>query len=170
MSRRDPGPGPAAHGAGVRDADIDPDRVRESTEINRHDLIHEFASVAGHMAYWSERFAEAQRGYGEAKFALELTEARLAMRHRETLGALVSAGELKLPRGVTEAMVQERVLTDPVYQGARLDLIEAEAAKARLHGIVGAVATKRDMLVSLGAHVRAEMNLDPLIRERATRE
>jgi len=39
--------------------------------------------------------------------------------------------------------------------------------KIRLYGVIDAVRTKRDMLISIGAQVRAEMESDPSIRERS---
>lgn len=150
--------------------DIDQGFLRESVEIDRTDLQGEFGRVASQLAYWMERHAEAQGVTGEAKYALETVDARLGLRHRETLRQQVELGKLVVARGITEAMVREQVVLDPEYRAARLGLIEAESMEARLNGITKAVATKRDMLVSLGAHVRAEMGLDPVIRMQAARD
>lgn len=153
-----------------RDEEEEDEFLRRSVGIDRQDIQAEYAAVAGQLAFWTEQYAEAQGTAGQAKYALEVVEARMGLRHREILRQKVETGQLTVARGITEAMVREQVVLDPDYRAARLGLIEAEAAEARLNGIAKAVATKRDMLISLGAHVRAEMGLDPVIRAQAARD
>jgi hypothetical protein len=56
---------------------------------------------------------------------------------------------------------------DPDGQQARAKEVAADAERVRLYGVLDALRSKRDMLISLGAHIRAEMQHDPMIRERA---
>jgi hypothetical protein len=58
---------------------------------------------------------------------------------------------------------------DQRYQDALVDEIATEVERERLKGAVTALLTKRDMCVQLGANHRAEMERDPVIRERARR-
>ena len=46
---------------------------------------------------------------------------------------------------------------------AKEDLVEAESEKQKLRGKVEVVSAKKEMLISLGAHIRVEMS-DPMIR------
>ena len=56
------------------------------------------------------------------------------------------------------------VLTDDSYQETALALVEADVDRQRCRGIVDAISTKKDMLQSLGAKLRAEMGSDPMVR------
>jgi hypothetical protein len=62
-------------------------------------------------------------------------------------------------------MVESAVEMDQRNFDAKMRAIEAEVDEKRLRGVLDAVRTKRDMLISLGAHVRIEMEHDPVIRE-----
>ncbi len=55
------------------------------------------------------------------------------------------------------------------YRQARLRLIDATERKEQAQVMVDAVAAKKDMLVSLGADLRAEKEADPSIRDRRPR-
>ena len=60
--------------------------------------------------------------------------------------------------------VEAEAVNDPKYVEAKRNEVYLEAETKRLVGMVDAVRTKRDMLVSLGAHIRAEMEHEPLIK------
>lgn len=131
---------------------------RRCVETEPMALEEEYVRLPADLAYWNARFADCLRTYLRTKLDFEQTEARLRLETRERLLA-----DAKKP---TESQVDATVLGLPEMVQARLLLVEAEVAKVRAAGVCEAVRAKKDMLVSLGAHVRAEMNGDPMIREQ----
>ena len=68
---------------------------------------------------------------------------------------------------VTEAMVEAAINSNEQYIAAQRDTVEAEVAKHECYGYLDSIRSKKDMIVSLGAHLRVEMEGDPLVREQA---
>jgi hypothetical protein len=116
-------------------------------------LDHEFARVSSDIAYWGEKYAEAYEEAAMAKLEMEETQARAYLLVKETTTTRMSIPEI-------EALVA----TDQLVRDARIRNIEADAKKVKMKGRVQAVLSRREMLVSLGAHVRKEMDGDPMIR------
>jgi hypothetical protein len=138
----------------------DPDEyLRSCVHILPEALEEEFVRLPTDLAYWNGKYAEASREHLVAKMEMDRLRARLLIEHREKL--------MLTNTKVTESMVESAVEQDETYGAGRLRLIEAEVEKVRLHGALDAIRTKRDMLISLGAHVRAEMAGDPHLREEA---
>jgi hypothetical protein len=129
--------------------------LKEALEIDDGQIKAEFIRLPADMAYWNARYSDAILAHLRAKWAAETAEGECYIAQRERLEA-----EGK----VTEKKIESAVATDPMYVAARNAEIEAEAERARLRGVVEAIATKRDMLMSLGAYIREEMR-DPLIRD-----
>lgn len=141
--------------AKLHDMDVD-DYLAQAVGIDPLAIQEEYVRVPAELAYWNCKYAEAVNRHLRAKHHLEVTEAQLRFLCRD---ALEEAG-----RKVTESTVDSAMLRHSSYEPARFAAIEAEVEVKRLAGVVDAVRTKRDMLVSLGAHVRAEMQHDPVIR------
>lgn len=118
-------------------------------DIDDQDLHGEFSRAAHHLALWGERYAQAQRAYLRAKVDRERIESMLRLSLREDYEA---AG-----KKATEATVDALLKTHPQYDATKLDEVDTEAEALRVRGILNAVKTKCDMLVSLGATQRAEM-------------
>lgn len=57
----------------------------------------------------------------------------------------------------SEAYIKQAIMADRNYRAACRLYIAAEGQKSRIGGDLEALRTKRDMLVSLGAHVRIEL-------------
>jgi len=55
------------------------------------------------------------------------------------------------------------------YIDAKAREATAESERHRARGRVDALSTKRDMLISLGAHIRLELLRDPAVRKRMSR-
>jgi hypothetical protein len=140
----------------IHELDVD-EYLYESVRIEPLALEEEFVRMSADLAYWNQRYAAAVREHLTSKIAIERTASHLRIIHRERLTA-------ENPKPPTESMVEAAVNTDEQMDKARAALIDAEVEKVRLAGVLDAVRTKRDMLVSLGAHVRAEMQADPSIR------
>lgn len=144
--------------------------VKDSVFIEPVALEEEFVRMPADLAYWGAQYARSVRGYLIADMEFDRTEAevRILVRERLLSEAAPDPSEKPAKRGtVTESMVAAKVELDEDYQAARLALIEAEAEKVRVYGIVEAVKAKRDMLISLGANQRAEMKGDPVLRRDA---
>lgn len=143
--------------AKLHDIEVD-DYLADSVRLMPEAINTEFERVATDLAYWGARYAEAFRTERIAKIELERTEARLFIKHREEM---IQAGVK-----ATEAAINANVMTDQELFDARMQYVEAEVEVKRMSGACEAVRAKREMLVSLGAQIRAEMAGDPLIRQR----
>jgi hypothetical protein len=130
--------------------------VTDAVTIEPLALEEEFVRMPADLAYWNNQYANALRTYQLAKRAVEQLNALLTIEHRERLNRVVNR--------VTEAMIDSAVQIDERMDEAKEALIHAEVDKVRIAGVCEAVRTKRDMLISIGAHVRAEMARDPVIR------
>lgn len=135
-------------------------QLEDCVRIVPEALEEEFVRVPGDMAYWNNLYANAYQLWLEAKLARELLYAQIYKSEKSRLLAS-SKGR------VTEGEVESEVLADHAYQNARVREIQTESDKLRLHGIMEAIRSKRDMLISIGAHQRAEMQGDPTIRRQA---
>ena len=133
--------------------------VREATIIEPKMLEEEYIRVPGDLAYWNEQFSRAREAHLRAELSREVEEAGLRL---EVRAALVAKGEK-----ATEATLDALVVTDPRYREMREREITADGRKQRVLGVLDAIRGKRDMLISLGAQMRAEMAGDPSIRRDA---
>jgi len=140
----------------IHDLEVD-SYLADCVQISPEALQEEFVRVPADLAYWGELHAQAVKQHLLAKVEVERLGARLSLECRERLLA-----EGKKP---TESTVEAAVMLDPSYHAARLTAVEAEATRVALRSRFDAVATKRDMLQSLGAQIRVEMERDPIVRE-----
>lgn len=124
----------------------------DETNINRH-----YASIAGDLGYWGRMYASAHREWRVAKLKKQRLEAALKQSKRS---------ELEAARGkVTVDQVEAAVVLDAQMQECENEEVEAEFEKQNIGAVVDALLAKKEMLISLGAHMRAEMGGDPLIRQ-----
>lgn len=125
---------------------------------------YEFYAISAHMGYWGARFADASRAFLLAKARHHAVGAAAGLRIR-------ADGNITMPDGrpvkLTEEAIKQAVICDAAVARAELQFIEAEAEKIRLGTLLEALRTKRDMLVSIGANIRAEMDGNPSIRREA---
>jgi hypothetical protein len=137
----------------------------DCTQIEPMALQEEFVRLPGDMAYWASRYATVYKLYLDAKLVRERVTAELKEQHRNRL-TLNSKGR------VTVDEVESAVLMDANYLEAKSSENALESEKVRLNLIVDALRAKRDMLISIGAHQRAEMQHDPVVRvqEAAARD
>lgn len=137
---------------------IDPE-LKRAVEIIPEAIEEEFVRIPGDLALWGERYADALEQYLMAEMVAEETYARLLIEHRERL----EAAEKK----ATEAAVKAAVDTDPKWHDVKLAMIHAEVDKVRADKRLRAVSAKKEAVISIGAHIRAEMEGDPSIREHS---
>jgi hypothetical protein len=145
--------------------------LKDCVRIEPLALEEEFVRMPADLAYWNERYAKAVRAHLIAKIDGDRSRAwaRQALRIKFTNpenAHMLGGGK------VTEALLESHITVYPSVRAADDAEIEAEAKKIRLHGIIEAIRTKRDMLISLGANMRAEMQNDPMIKneQREARE
>lgn len=133
--------------------------LEKCVKIDPLQIQSEFTEVAATLAYWNEQYADALRGQLHAKIARERLYAQLYFDKRKELA---DSGVSR----VTESMTENAIEIDPRFIAVRDEEADALAESTRLRGVVEAVRTKKDMLVSLGAQLRAEMEGDPSIRSQ----
>jgi len=140
--------------AKLNDIDVD-EYLAQCTQVEPLALQEEFVRWSGDYAYWNEKLAKASRLHASCKLEREKIYSRL------TLEARAMAGTSK----TTVAEIEAKVMADPAYQTAREAETDAEVETERISGVLQALRGKKDMLVQLGYHQRAEMAGDPTLRE-----
>lgn len=120
--------------------------VKDCTTIEPLQIQEEFVRTPGDIAYWAEQYSLALETALTAKADRDKVEAETLLRIRKDAEA--QGGK------VTEKVVAALVEVDPTYQDALRAEIKAAVHKDRTGGILDAVKSKRDVLQSLGAHIR----------------
>lgn len=148
----------AAEGIDLNPSELEAYR-RACLRIEPLAISEEYVRTPSDIAYWSSQYAEVYEAWQLAKFD----------REREWGGALARArfelGPAK--RGaVTTADLEGAAVNDAQYVNAKRQEILLEAEKIRLSGVLEALRAKKDMLVSLGAHVRQEIQSEIWINTR----
>lgn len=137
--------------------------IRDSVSIEPLALESEYVRISSDQAYWNAKLADAFKAYERAKLNRKRLEALLQLQYRE---------ELSQSGKVTEKVIESHVSCDPRMHTAEDEELNAEVELVQMKGVCEAVRAKREMLVSFGAHVRAEMQGDPVVRnnQRIARE
>lgn len=138
--------------------------LKRAVHIEAVALEDEFVRLPSDIAYWNERHSIALRAYLDAKMDRERVLGTLMCDL-----TLVEELEAYLGKKPTVDQIKGRVLSDPKYDAAKRKENRTDQERTRLRGAVEALATKRDMLISLGAHVRLEMMHDPIVRRNLSR-
>lgn len=143
----------------IHDMQVD-SYLRESVMIDEVVTIDDdMRRISGDLAYWNSKYADVNKELLLLKVEMDRLAGMLYLEHRESL---------ELMKGkVTEGMVKSAVDTDERWHDMRIQVVEAEAEKIRIRGICDAVCTKKDMLQSIGAKLRIEMQGDAIVREAA---
>lgn len=131
---------------------------RACVRIDEDLLNQEFIRTPADVAYWSEQYSIIYREWQLAKLAREQVwgaSLRAAKNELHSLGATRP----------TVADIEGEAINAVDYVQAKRQEIELEAEKVRLSGMLEALRTKRDMLVSLGANHRSEMQHGLFIKE-----
>jgi len=142
----------------LTDADIG--FLERSVEaITPDDIEKEMRELPSTLAFANARFASAHNDYLLAKLVLEREEARLYLSTRSTFEA---AGAK-----FTEKTLDSTVKMSDEYNDDRRLLIVAEVERERLKGFCITLAAKREMLVSIGMRINAELRMDPIAAAQA---
>ena len=137
--------------------------LRECVEIDQLALSSEYERMPSDFAFWNERYAQAYQHWDQRVIARKSLYASLYMEARR-------APVIPPAKALTVEDVKMTVESELVYMKALSDESQAEFEKVRLFGIMESLRTKREMLVSLGATIRQELQNDPVLRERARQE
>ena len=121
-------------------------------------LDRDFLRLPGLLAYHAACSARAMGAHLRAKAHAERLFGLLQLEQRERM----------LAEGLrpTESQVAARALVDPRMIAAHEEEIRTAVEHQARKGVVGSLQAKRDMLIQLGAQRRAEMEHDPIIRDR----
>ncbi len=130
--------------------------VDDAVKIEPLALEEEFVRLPADLAYWNNLYAQGLRRFLIAKARIKHVKAQLYIEIREVAA---EAGAK-----TTESSIEAAIETHEKYREASDELIAAEVNKSKVGGAVDAVVAKKDMLVSLGAHIRAEMGGSPSVR------
>ncbi len=132
----------------------------ESVKIDPLDLNREFVEMPARLAYWNSNFADATERWLTAKADYESAKAAARLRYR-----FMPRPDGKLP---SKEDVDAMIVLDEEVRAAQTVFISASVDKTRVQGIVESLCTKRDMLQSFGAKIRAELRGDPMLRDQMT--
>lgn len=131
-------------------------RERDAVAINPGMVRDEFIEFPSQLSAFGSRYADAISDAAAKAEGLEDIEAEVYLELRSGKGG---------DKSLTEATIKAMVRKDPRVRMARELYLQAEATKARFkHKVMDPLYAKRDMLISLGAHQRAELVGDPLLR------
>ena len=154
--------------------------LRERLTINPLELHQEFCECPAQIAYLAACHARAIGDNLRAKirvkklWGLALMAARDQLegendltQAREDEAAQVNGRKAKDMRTrITESMVEAAAQQLAMWSAAQEDEVQTEVAREVARGnMLGALA-KKDMLVQLGANQRAELERDPVVRDR----
>ena len=131
--------------------------LRECVTIDPLQISAEYIRLPGDLAYWNAQYAEALRAFLRAELSRKVLWARLEPMIR---GSIIAKGGKP-----TEAQVKAAVDGNSDYVEALEAEVEAEVQKNEIYGCLDAIRSKKEMLISLGAHMRAELEGDPSLRE-----
>lgn len=141
-------------------------------------LEGEFINCASNIAWLGAKHGAALRAYLHAKIGSKKLWALLLIQAREDLSAEQDARQTtedaaaekagkkptRVKERVTVGEVESRAGTYPMWLDQQMAEAEAEVAMTIAKTNLTAMLAKRDMLVQMGANVRAEMERDPTIR------
>lgn len=138
------------------------DYLAKSVQVEPMALQEEYTQVGSDLAYWGRKHADALKAYKLAYITRKRTEARVYM---EARAAARESGEK-----ITDPGLEAKVaLSEEAFQ-ARLAEATAEAEEVNLKSVFTAVQAKKEMLISMGAHIRKEMDGDIAVARRLQQE
>jgi len=123
--------------------EIDTDKLFNIDETN---LTREYAKQAALYAYYGKLYNDADRAFMRAEASKDALYAELDIAYRE---------ELKDEK-TTEGKIKSMVITDEQYTKSVNNVIYCQYRRNTLRTILDALKMRADMMISMGAHLRAE--------------
>lgn len=152
--------------------------LQEDLEIDRDNLSESFIDQAGKFAWWSVLYVQAKAIAEKAKSEMEvqkdymskqlISELDTKIRHRLELD-----GEKITEARVEKAIYKENEYIEAVelYNELKSRYLKANADAMTLEVASKAMDSRKDMLISLGAQIRSELNnLDLTMKKEHVRE
>ena len=140
-------------------SETDFDVEDQAATIDPGSMQREFAEYPGVLSRWGGRYADAISEASALAEELEDLEAEVYLELRA-----------RKAQGQTEAELKALVRTDRRVKLKRAMALAAKSKQTRYEKkVIAALHAKKEMLVSLGAHQRAELGGDPLVK-RAMRD
>jgi hypothetical protein len=130
--------------------------VSQVVSIDSSDINSEYIRLPADLAYWNALYATAIGAELCLKQELKTLQATLEDRYRK-----------EAKDRPTEKYLESCVNRDNGFLAARSALDGATVTKVRISGVVDAICAKREMLVSLGASLRAELQGPLSINEKS---
>lgn len=134
------------------------DAVLEVIEIDPLDIELEYTQIGAQIARYNELHVDALKEQLYAERSVKRTRAKVQLFVRSK----AAADGVKM----TDSRANAKVESHSKVQRAEIYAIDAKIERERLRGILKNLEGKRDMLISLGAHIRAEMQGNPSLREQ----
>lgn len=136
---------------------LDPETVRAATAIEEAAIHGHFLRLSSDLAYFNGIYSDVLGLLRVAERRLEFGEADIRLEYRQSTQPSGKAA--------TEGYIDECVKADHRYRKLREEVDNAEVLKSRVSGVVDAIRSKKEMLITVGANMRAELEGDPMIRE-----
>lgn len=149
----------------VRELVSDPsESVTQAVTLDRERLDDEYMRISSDVAYWTQLAADAMEV--ELRTKVQVEQAKADVKEAEAKAYLRVQEEMADAKPKpTVATLEAHVQLDEGVKVARARLhalmdehAEAAANRKRIDGIVSSIYTKREALISLGAHIRKEMD------------
>ena len=137
-------------------------KLSDFTAVDENMLSQEFSQQASKMAYIGHMMVEAEMAYNDRKTEREILEAEIDADSR----AVLEEDGVKY----TEAKIRGMVVVDEERIKAVNDEADAYEAYKKLKVLADAMRIKGDMLISLGALVRAEADLTGMTIKQTLRD
>lgn len=150
----------------------DPDDVKRVVAIDQRNIQAEYCALPTALSLWIFRRVEATKRHRLAELELEVLEenCKIDTRAANQSAVMSSIRDEKTGKPMLKAATVDEidalVASNPMVVQAKRTVIDAAEQKEKCAGMVDALMTKSQMLISLGADIRAEKNGDPSIRER----
>jgi hypothetical protein len=140
----------------LMDIEVD-DYLKQCVDLVPEAISEEYSRLSPDYAYWNEKMKGVVSRLLHAEFDEKQTEARLYLKYKEP-------GDGK--KSPTEKAVDSAVLLDPIFQESHLKTLELTAERDYLKGVLKNLSLKAEMLVSMGATLRQEIQGDLRMREK----
>jgi hypothetical protein len=133
--------------------------IKRATSINPDGIQEEYVAVPSDLARWNAIYVEAVSQLRHAELDLEVWE-------NQAMVGVCTDAEKRGEKAPAIDKIKWMVRSQPRYRELCEEVIALEEAKASAAGVVEAVRAKREMLVSLGAHLRADAERDLYLKDR----
>ena len=131
---------------------------KELGKIDKENLDLEFTKFTADYSYYSYQFSIIYTEELKAKARLERIEFLLYKKYRKELG--------KADKKFTEKLIESSIRTDNNYILAEEEWLKCRERLVYYSNLLKVLDKKKDMLISLGAQMRAELSAKLTISEK----